>query len=331
MLGNVYLFTWEERFLVDKELERWVSNFSQKFWKDSIFVFNNENWDEWAINQNMFWGWLFSSRKLIILRWVPVSAEKQNWFDTNSLNNFIDKFTTKSELIPKDNLVVFLSYNPDKRWRLYKFLLSNTQVKEFKKAWSVEIKNYIKNLIWGINISEKTMSYFIEKVWTDMYRIDSEIDKIIEYCHIHNIQTIDENIVDQISFGMTETKAFWFMDLLFKNKKWAIDYLDKIKQDWINRNEFAWALYSQLKMYIMLNDYYDKWIKDQKLIATECNLNPQAVFINFKNIKQISKNWNEIKNMYKWLLDLDLWIKTGRKKDDEFRLNIKQLWLQFKE
>ena len=104
------------------------------------------------------------------------------------------------------------------------------------------------------------MSYFIEKVWTDMYRIDSEIDKIIEYCHIHNIQTIDENIVDQISFGMTETKAFWFMDLLFKNKKWAIDYLDKIKQDWINRNEFAWALYSQLKMYIMLNDYYDKWI-----------------------------------------------------------------------
>ena len=41
-----------------------------------------------------------------------------------------------------------------------------------------------------------------------MYRIDSEIDKIIEYCRVHNIQTIDENIIDQISFGITETKAF---------------------------------------------------------------------------------------------------------------------------
>lgn len=330
MLDNVYLFTWEERFLIDQELQRWISSFSQKFGNDSIFVFNNENRDWWAVNQNIFWGWLFATKKLIILRWIPFSAEKQNWFDTDSVNNFIDKFTVKSDLIPNENLVVFLSYNPDKRWRLYKFLQSNAKIKEFNKFWTIEIKNFLKKYVWDIQFSENDMTYFIDKVWDDLYRINSEIDKLVEYCHVYNLKKIDREIIDQISFGMTETIAFGFMDLLFKDPDKAVQYLDKIKAEWWNRNEFAGALYSQLKMYIMIDDYFQKWIKDQKQIATECNLNPKAVFINFKNIKQISNNWNELRNMYKCLVNLDCAIKSWKIKEDQFRLNIKKMWLKFK-
>ena len=167
MVENVYLFTWEERFLVDKELERWTLNFSQKFWKDSIFSFNSENRDNWSITQNIFWWGLFSTKKLIILRGIPASAERQTWFDSDSLNSFIDKFTKSIDSISPDNLIVFLSYNPDKRWRLYKFLEKNAQIKEFKKMGWIELKNLIRNELWEIKISENIMSYFIEKVWND--------------------------------------------------------------------------------------------------------------------------------------------------------------------
>lgn len=330
MASNVFLFTWEWKYSLDKELNRRKNSFLEKYWSDSVFTFNSENWDNWNITQNIFWWGLFSNKKLIILRWVPVSAEKQTWFDSNILNDFMDKFTKSIDLIPSDNLVIFLSYNPDKRWRLYKFLEKSAQIKEFKKMWWIELKNLIKNELWEIKITENIMTYFLNKVWEDPYRVVSEIDKLREYCNIYDITNIDEKLIDEIVFWQTETVAFWFMDLLFKDINKAIEYLDKIKEDWTNRNEFAWALYYQLKMDIILDDYYKKWIKDSKQIAAECKLNPRVVSNNMKNINQISKNWNELRNMYNWLVQTDSWIKMWKIKEDEFRLNIKKLWLKIK-
>ena len=329
MVNNIFLFTWENKYSLDKELSRRKDSFLEKYWVDSVFIFNSENWDNWNITQNIFWGGLFSAKKLIILRWIPVSAEKQTWFDSDSLNDFVDKFTKSVESIPPDNLIVFLSYNPDKRWRLYKFLEKNTQVKEFKKMWWIELKNLIRSELWDIKISETIMTYIIEKVWEDPYRISLEVDKLHEYCIVHDVAEVNEKLVDEIVFGQTETVAFEFLDLLFKDKNKAIKYLDKIKEEWTNRNEFAGALYYQLKMDIILDDYYKKWIKDSKQIAAECKLNPRAVSNNMKNINQILKNWNELRNMYNWLVSLDSGIKTWKIKDDEFRLNIKKLWLKF--
>lgn len=330
MASNVFLFTWENKYSLDKELKRRKYSFLEKYWNDSVFIFNSENRDNWNITQNIFWWGLFSNKKLIILRWVPVSAERQTGFDSDSLNDFIDKFTKSIDLIPTDNLIVFLSYNPDKRWRLYKFLEKSAQIKEFKKMWWIELKNLIRNELWEIKISENVMAYFIDKVWEDPYRITSEVDKLHEYCSIHNIVNIDEKLIDEIVFGQTETVAFWFMELLFKDKDKAIKYLDRIKEEWTNRNEFAWALYYQLKMDIILDDYYQKWIKDSKQIAAECKLNPRIVWNNMKNINQISRNWNELRNMYNWLIETDSGIKMWKIKEDEFRLNIKKLWLKIK-
>ena len=330
MASNVFLFTWEWKYSLDKELKRRKETFFQKYWEDCIFVFNSENWDNWNIVQNIFWWGLFSNKKLIILKWVPISAERQTWFDSDLLNDFIDKFTKSIDLIPVDNIVIFLSYNPDKRWRLYKFLEKSAQIKEFKKMLWIELKNLIRTELWNVKIAENVMSYFLEKVWDDPYRVVSEIDKLREYCNIYNIENIDEKLVDEIVFWQTETVAFWFMDLLFKDTNKAIQYLDKIKEDWTNRNEFAWAVYYQLKMDIILDDYYKKWIKDSKQIAAECKLNPRVVWNNMKNINQISKNWNELRNMYNWLVQTDGWIKMWKIKEDEFRLNIKKLWLKIK-
>jgi len=54
MLKNVYLFTGEEKYLLDQELKRWTDNFSQKFGTDSIFAYHNENWNEGSVKQSIF-------------------------------------------------------------------------------------------------------------------------------------------------------------------------------------------------------------------------------------------------------------------------------------
>lgn len=329
MIKNLYLFTWEEKYLLDKELNRRTSTFSDKYWKDSITVFSSENRDEWSINQSIFWWWLFSSKKLIILRWLPLSAEKQNGFNSEEIEKLTDQILNKWENIPSDNLIVFVSYNPDKRWRLYKFLQKNWNLKEFSKINSIELKKFIQNQLSNFKISEKTISFFIEKVWEELYHIDSELDKLINYCGINNIETIDENIINKVCFGQNETVAFQFLDKLFNNKNDAIDYLDKIKDWWTNWNEFAWALYYQIKTDIILDQYNKAGIKWAKEISEDSGIPQWAIFANMKNIKQISKNWNELKNMYKVLISSDIWIKTWKIQEDTFRLNIKKAGIMF--
>ena len=330
MINNVFLFTWENKYSLDTELKRRQDTFAQKYWSDSVFSFNSENRNSGATNQTIFWGGLFSTKKLIILRWIPTCADRQTWFDTNSLNDFTDKFIKSANLIPADNLVIFSSYSPDKRGRLYKFLEKECQIKEFKKFWTIELKNLIRSQLWEIKISESTMTFLINKIWDDPYRITSELDKIREYCLVHSISSVDENLVDELTFWQSETVAFGFMDILLKDTTKAIHYLSQIQQEWTNRNEFAGALYFQLKTNIILDDYFQRWIKDSKKIAAESGLNPRWLYINIKNINQISKNWNELRNMYKWLVQTDIGIKTGKIKEEEFWLNIKKLWLKFK-
>jgi len=42
-MKNIYLFTGEEKYLLDQELKRWKDKFIGKFGQDSLFVYGNQN------------------------------------------------------------------------------------------------------------------------------------------------------------------------------------------------------------------------------------------------------------------------------------------------
>ena len=333
-IKNIYLFTWwekkwVEKFLLDQELDRRTSAFSDKFWADAISIFNSENWDDWAAKQSIFWWWLFSTRKLTIIKWLPTSTERSTWFTADTIENFVEYFIKNAEIIPADNLVVFVSYTPDRRGRLFKFLKDKCNYKEFEKKTPFELKAYTQKELWDIKISDSNATFLIDRVWDDLYRLSSEIDKLKEYCNIHNIKTIDEKIIETICVWLTETEVFWFMNILLKDKKAAISYLTEIENSWVHWNEFAWALYYQLKVNIAINKCYEKWIKDNKIIAKWCWATPWAIFMNLKSIDQILKNWIALENMYKWLIQTEISIKNWKLNEEAFWLNVKKLSMDF--
>jgi DNA polymerase III delta subunit len=73
MLQNVYLFTGQETYLLDKELFRRKENFLQKFGPDSIFHFGLMNMDFPLIKQAIYSSGLFTTKKLIIINGLPPS------------------------------------------------------------------------------------------------------------------------------------------------------------------------------------------------------------------------------------------------------------------
>jgi DNA polymerase III delta subunit len=55
-MSNIYLFTGEEPYLVDQELQRRREGFVQKFGSDTVFVYDPENFDPTAIMENCLGG-----------------------------------------------------------------------------------------------------------------------------------------------------------------------------------------------------------------------------------------------------------------------------------
>jgi len=325
MLKNVYLFTWEEKYLLDLELHRWTSNFSQKFGSDAVFFYHNENWDGWSVNQSIFWWWLFSEKKLTIVDWLPIGSDKFGSFRVSQVEEFMESFMRRWWNILTENLLIFVSTKPDKRSRFYKFLKENANLKEFPVLKESELVHYIKNDLWDKKMSDKVIIKFIQKVGNELYRIRSELDKLKIYCDSQNLNDITTNMVDDIVFWLLETEVSDFLKLIFIDKVWAIDYLQKMQDQWLNWNAFSGLLYWWLKLYIVLYEFAKKGIKDTKTIASQTGINPYRLMQNIKNIDIILKNWIEIQNMYKRLIEIEVDIKNGKKLELSFRLETKKL------
>lgn len=321
---------WEEKYLLDQEVKRWTSNFLDKFGEDSLFVYNSENWDEVLASQSIFgWG-LFSEKKLTIIHGIPLDNAKWNTFKIAQIEWFIDNFMKKEWKIPEDNLLVFVSNKPDKRSKFFKFLKDKANVKEFvplKDAW---LKKFVLDDLWDVKMDLDALSLFVEKVWSDLYRVISELSKFKTYCIENDIKKIDIDLVESMTFGLVEAEAFGFLRLIFKDKQRSLDYLQKMQDQWLNWNAFSWALYWWLKLYITLYHFAQKGIKDSKTIASQTWINPFVLWQNIKYIDVISKNWVEIENMYKKLIEVDVDIKSGKKTEESFRLETKKMIAKFK-
>lgn len=327
---NIFLFTWEEKYLLDQELNRWKDSFISKFWENSFFSFNNQTFSSDELSQTIYSGWLFSSKKMIIVKWLPLDTHEWNKITAEESQSFIDYFKKHWWKIPDDTILIFVSYKPDGRSAFLKLLneiIPPTNIKTFDKLKWVALKWFIRQQLWKIQIHELDIEYLLIKIWDDLYRIIYECEKLIIRCQIKNLPTIDHEIIDHVCFGMVESNTFAFFDNLFTDKSQTLLLLDKIRDDGINRNQFAGTLYRGLKVFLFLLDLNEQWISDAKQIVSMTKLHPFVVSKNLKNIHQLQKNQLQIKKFYTKLIELDADIKSWKFPDTYFRLWIKKIIL----
>jgi len=330
MLNNVYLFTGQEKYLLDKEIFRWKENFLSKFGSESVFQFGLENMYIAQIKQAIYHSWLFTTKKLILINGLPLDASTKLREDVNEeLNTFVDAFVKAEGKIPEDSLLVFVSSTPDKRLRLYKFLEKNATVKEFTQLKSGDLEGFVKNELQEFAISRDVIQYFLMKVWSDLYRIRFECDKLKTRAKVKWQSTIDEAMIDYIVFGQVETDSFALLKTLFTDKKKAIQVLEKIQSWWADRNLFAGMLYRAMKFYLFMIDLDETGVQDSKTIASLLKMNPRQVKNEYTKIAVFRSNKEHIERLYSGLVELDAAIKFGKVPDTYFRLWIKQLinWL----
>ncbi len=326
MLNNVYLFTGQETYLLDKELQRRKENFLVKFGSDSIFPFSLDNLDIAHIKQAIYSSGLFTTKKLILINWIPLDATTQIGEEkSEQLAAFIESFIKNEGKIPDDSLLVFISSTPDKRLRLYKFLEKNANVKVFSQLKNNDLEEFVKKELSECIVDHDTIQYFLTKVGSDLYRIWFECDKLRTRTKIKQQKKIDEAMIDLIVFGQVETDSFALLKMLFTDKRKAIQILEKIHDGGADWNQFAGMLYRAMKFYLFMIDLDESGVKDSKDIASFLKMNPWQVKNEYTKIWVLKANKKNIENFYSWLIHLDAHIKSWKVPDTYFRLGIKKL------
>jgi len=293
---------------------------------DSVFSFGMDNLDVGLIKQSIYNSGLFTTKKLILINGIPLDASTKLTEETaKDLDMFTDKFVKSEGNIPDDSLLVFISPTPDKRLRLYKFLEKNATVKVFEQLKGGDLETFIKHELHEFTMDYPTIQYFLTKVWSDLYRIWFECDKLKTWAKIKHQTAIDETMIDFIVFWQVETDSFSLLKALFTEKKKSIRILQKIQEGWSDWNQFAGMLYRAMKFYLFMMDLDESGIKDSKNIASFLKMNPWQVKNEYAKIWILKANKKNIEKFYSWLIQLDAGIKSWRYPDTYFWLGVKQL------
>jgi DNA polymerase III delta subunit len=138
-----------------------------------------ENLDFALINQSIYGGGLFATRKFVLINGLPLdSSTKLKADQQKALEEFTDHFIKSEGRVPEDLLLVFVNSSPDKRLRLCKFLEKNATVKEFAQLKENDLEEFIRKELADFIIDHDTIEYLLTKIGTDMYHIRFECDKL---------------------------------------------------------------------------------------------------------------------------------------------------------
>lgn len=328
MINNLYLFTGENHYELSVELKRRKDNFAQKFWADTIFVYNNENRDSAAIRQSIFGGGLFVSKKLIIVEGIPQDNEASNKLKADQYEKVTEEIMTNAAWIPDDTILICVSYAPDKRGRFYKFITKEWQVKEFKTiSWSA-LLSFIKQLAPELQLNDTNLRALVQKVGPNQFRLASEVEKL-RYWKERNPEVVfTPDLIDDLCFWMVEADSFKFFDHLFSNPHKACEIIEDMQQEGSDWNQVNWLLYWGLRNYLIVLDLYQHGVRDSKGLASEGKMPPFTASNLLKNISSLQEKSSYLANFFKQLISIEYDIKMGIMPAEYFWLAVKQQVLQ---
>lgn len=302
----IYFLFGEESFLLQEKLSAIRKGFIEKNPLAGVDVYVVKENDLSQVKESLsFGGSLFSQEKLVIIK---------NIFEANSseqdyLLKLLEEVAGRKEL----EIILTFSGKPRKNSKLFKFLQKKAQVEEFKFLSFAEIGNWIDRKVQEKSGGSLRINFEVKKnleisFGKDLWRLNGELEKLVAFKQEGEITKVDWEALCQES---TEVKIFDFVDALgVRNKEKAVEMLSSL----MNNKEDAFYIFSMI-VYQVRNlakvDYCRrKGCQDQNSIAGETGLHP---FVVKKTLNQL-RNFKlaEIKRIYNFCSELDLFVKTGR-------------------
>ncbi len=264
-----------------QELKRIIEEYkANKDWLDFTRIDCRDNEVFQEIRESVDTVSMFNQEKLIVL---------ENAFN---LQEEILEFFKKRDL--KNVEVIFWEEKPDKKTKLFKFLHKNS--KEFLLLKNNQLKTWIKDYIKEQkgNINNQAIEKLIEYIGKDLWRMTSEINKLINYSKTIKAENIELLVKPEIDLNIFE-----MVDALgYKNKHKVLNLFKQYLEKGQDENYLLSMFVYQIRNLIKAKS------------GGKLDMHP---FVIQKSRQQANNfEWDDLKKIYHQLMTIDFEIKTGK-------------------
>lgn len=270
---------------------------------NSVSFINGETCNIGDIHQVTSTATLFSEKKMLII---------ENIFANQSKTLTIEVLPYITKLNNSEDVIIFIdNTNSDqlKTNKLFKTLLKQKFVQEFKNLNSTEIigfvKNYVKNN--NSNIDEAAARKMQLLLDNNLWDISNNLDKLLAYKNGDKITLED---VDKNVKGKVTDNIFSLIDAIsLKNKKQALTLFEQELEAGQTESYLFHMILRQFKILLQVKKELDEG-RTAKQIANKLKLHP---FVAQKSSTQAANfDLSRLKNIFNYLLKLDSDIKTNK-------------------
>ena len=290
-----------EPFLADQKLKEIIGNYrrTQKSGL-SLHIFDADNFDFDDFKQALETVSMFEEKKLIVLK---------NFFleDADSAGKILELAKKADAEESKDIVIVFFEAGaPVKNKEFDKLLKKPNLFQEFKKLEGARLNAWIQKEFEKLEakIESRAISILTQSVGSDLYRLKNEIDKLAAYKKL----ITEKDVVEMVTPDF-HSDIFAVIDAIAKkDKKLAL----KILNEHIENGE------SEIYLLTMIIYQFRNLLRVKSLIeggaspdniAKKIGLHPFIVKKSIIASRLFS--FEELKNIYQKLFDIDLKIKIG--------------------
>jgi len=231
------------------------------------------------------------------------------FFNIFSNPQFKEKLLKESEslLKSKDIIIIFENNNLNHNDPLFKFLKTKAKCQEFQMLDIKSLKNWIKKEFekYKAKPTEESIDKLIEYVGNDLWRLENEIKKIINFRKIIKKEDIEFLVKPKI-----ETNIFNTIDAIAKKEKHkALKLLHQHLENGDSPTYLLSMISLQFRNILIIKDLIERKYTYNDIIK-KTKLHPFVVQKNYYQAKKF--NIQELKKIYQKIFETDLNIKTGK-------------------
>lgn len=206
--------------------------------------------------------------------------------------------------------IVFVEEEVDKRGKLFKLLKSQGRVTELTVQKTEDLCRWIGGLFKKDEkrITAKTAQYLIEKVGDDMFRLQSEVEKLIAYTRGRDMVT--EADIEAICITQITNQIFDMVDAVAnKNQKKALEYYYDLLALKEPPMRILFMLARQFRILYQVKSSDRSGLSNAE-IGKKCGVPPFAV----KKYQAQGKHFNQkhLRSIIEEAAEIEESVKTGR-------------------
>jgi len=240
----------------------------------------------------------------------PVKTKDSGW---QAFRDYVQR-------MPESTVLILIDSKLKKNNHMLNALESAAKIKEFKSLKRDALKTWIESRVakTGCSISPRASNMIAELIGGNLWLISTEVDKLCLYARGRKIEEKD---VKSLVSSAQETRVFDMVDAILERKTaTAIKLLHRLEDEGAVPPYLLFMITRQLRMVIQEKESLGRNHK----LADEAYISDSTSDFILKKARQQAgqHSMEQLRKIYRKLLDADVSIKTGKFKGDDGELSL---------